>query len=182
MQPQHQSLTLLGEKLKRFREVHKESLAEASEAVEIPTDMLERIEHGKECPSEDVLTLLISHFGVHEQDAGQLWEWAGYGRTIEGHADALQDIANKAAVVLVALDSRVMYTNGASLHADQNGVTLSFSQAGLQQQSVPVARVGMSWELAAQVMTLLQQAVLRKTYLPKNHLLPPGGGDPKASS
>src|SRR5579883_1980269 len=68
---------LLGKQLRSLRETRRESVAEVSGAVEIDPELLERFERGEECPSEDILTLLISHFDMREQDALQLWEWAG---------------------------------------------------------------------------------------------------------
>src|SRR5664279_6184040 len=68
----------LGTQLKRLREVKSESLAEVSGAVEIDEKDLTRIETGHERPSEDILLLLISHFGVQDDKAAELWELAGY--------------------------------------------------------------------------------------------------------
>lgn len=162
----------LGQRLRYFRETRQESVAEVSGAVEIDPDVLERIERDEERPTEDILTLLINHFDLREQEAVQLWESAGF---VRGEArDALQDIASRATVVLLAIDARVMYVNGATISADQNGVILGFSQTGPQGQQLPVTRVGMSYEQAQQVMDALNRALLRKRYLPKDRLLPPG--------
>ncbi len=172
--PKHSSpLSLLGERLKQLRETRLESLAEVSGAVEIETDMLERIERGEECPSEDILTLLINHFSLHEHEAVQLWEWAGFNRNGD-KSDSLNDLASKAALVLIAIDARIMYSDDMTLTANKNGVVLQFSQAGMQGPAVPVSRVGMSYEQAEQVLVALQQALLRKKYLPEHKQLPPG--------
>ncbi len=165
---------LLGERLKQCRETRRESIAEVSGAVEIDMDHLERIERGEVCPSEDVLTLLINHFSLHEQEAVQLWEWAGFTRSHSDGANTVQDLASKATLVLVALDARVMYSDSATIKADDNGVVLNFMQGGMQNQSLPVARIGMSYEHAAKVAAALQSALLRQRYLPKHKLLPPG--------
>src|SRR5256885_9173824 len=68
----------LGEKLKAIRQKLHESVAEVSGAVEIDEQQLARIEQGQERPSEDVLLLLINHFGMQEDDAANLWQLAGY--------------------------------------------------------------------------------------------------------
>jgi len=172
---QSQPYTQLGQRLKHFREKRQESLAEVSGAVEIETELLERIERGEECPSEDILNLLINHFDLREQEAVQLWEWAGFSRN-DTRMEMLQELASKAAVVIVTMDARVMYTDSATIASDDKGVVLSFMQAGPQGQELPISRVGMSYEQAAQVMASLQRALLRKQYAPKYKLLPPGNG------
>src|ERR1700683_4187621 len=68
----------LGQHLKYVREQSRQSLLEVSGAVEIDEDRLERIEAGIERPAEDILLLLISHFGVADREAVQLWELADY--------------------------------------------------------------------------------------------------------
>lgn len=169
-----QPFGLLGDRLRHFREIRQESVAEVSGAVEIDTEVLERIERGEECPSEDILTLLISHFGLQENEAVQLWEWAGFAHVTDGRSEGLQDIASRASIVLVAIDARVMYTDGVSIAADKKGVVLNFMQPGFQPQQLPAARIGMSYEQAEQLFSVLQQTLLRKKYLPNNRLLPPG--------
>ena len=53
-------------------------MAEVSGAVEIDEQSLQRIEQGKERPTEDILMLLINHFGMQDDDAANLWQLAGY--------------------------------------------------------------------------------------------------------
>ncbi len=71
----------LGKHLKILRENQRKSLAEVSGAVEIDTDVLERIEKGEERPSEDLLMLLVSYFDLKDHEAVQLWDSAGYVRS-----------------------------------------------------------------------------------------------------
>lgn len=170
-------LNLLGRKLRYFRETRQESVAEVSGAVEIDTELLERIESGEECPSEDILSLLINHFDLREQEAVQLWEWAGFNRSNDLRSDSMQELANRASIVLVALDARVMYTDNVQISADQNGVVLNFMQPGPHGQSMPVSRIGMSYEQAVKVVNDLQQSILRKQYLPGTPLLHSGEED-----
>lgn len=167
-------LAQLGERLKQFRVSARESLAEVSGAVEIDTELLERIERGEECPSEDILTLLINHFSIREQEAIQLWEWAGFQQRNNVNIEGLQDLVSRATFVVVALDARVMYTDSATITGDTGGVVLNFMQTGMQGQSVPIARLGMSYEHAQKVVNALQSALLRKKYTPEHKLLPPG--------
>src|ERR1700760_3871302 len=69
----------LGRQLKALRNRLNESIAEASGAVEIDAEALASYELGKSRPTEDVLLLLISHFGAKDDEAVRLWEMAGYG-------------------------------------------------------------------------------------------------------
>src|SRR3982751_3098352 len=69
----------LGRQLKELRTRANESLAEASGAVEIDAKELASFELGRLRPAEDVLLLLISHFGAKDDEAVKLWEMAGYG-------------------------------------------------------------------------------------------------------
>jgi transcriptional regulator with XRE-family HTH domain len=59
----------LGRELKALRSRAKESIAEASGAVEIDEKQLASYELGQARPSEDVLLLLISHFGAKDKEA-----------------------------------------------------------------------------------------------------------------
>jgi transcriptional regulator with XRE-family HTH domain len=149
----------LGTHLKQVREQRNETLAEASGAVEIDPSALERIEDGRDRPSEDILMLLINHFEVKDQEAVHLWESAGYqdGDTNQRLPEQLE----KAAVVLLTLDNRTVYSDGLVIDANQSGLTLSFTQApNHQAQPNTVAKVGMSYEQAEQVLASLQTAIL----------------------
>jgi len=169
----HSPFALLGQKLRQFREIRRESIAEVSGAVEIDTELLERIERGEECPSEDILTLLISHFALREQDAVELWEWAGFQRSPD--SNGMQEMMSKATVVLVALDARVLYSDHSDVATNQHGLVMTFTQSATQQpQQIPIARVGMSYEHAQKVLEALQTALLRQKYEPQHKLLPPG--------
>src|SRR6185312_1399050 len=108
---------LLGQRLRQFRETRRESVAEVSGAVEIDTDLLERIESGEVCPSEEILNLLISHFSLQDHEAGQLWEWAGISRGTDS-LGSLQELGSRATLVLLAIDSRVQYSDSVSVKID----------------------------------------------------------------
>lgn len=169
----------LGIRLKLIRETHRESLAEVSGAVEIETEVLERIERGEERPSEDILMLLINHFGIQDPEAVQLWESAGYSQPLDGdrgHQSGFPggDMTGKQTMVLLAIDARVLYSDSVSMSGNDKGLVMHFAQAAGQQRPMPIARVGMSYEQAEEVLRVLQQSLLRHRYMPTQRLLPPG--------
>lgn len=143
----------LGDTLKQWRQRRKESVADVSGAVEIDEQTLLRIEQGNLRPSEDILMLLISHFGIHEDDAAGLWQLAGYDRQDE---DPVQPHANKTMVMIMAVDPRVVYSDGVQVMANGSGVIMNFAQGTGTPQALVTARVGMSREQAAMVLKTLQ--------------------------
>jgi len=151
----------LGERLKTLREKMHESVAEVSGAVEIDETMLQKIEQGQMRPSEDILMLLISHFGMQDDDAGVLWKLAGYEQPQPGNGrDSHEDLAgSRAAVLIMAVDPRIMYTDNVQVSATMSGVTMSFGQGGGPTQQITTARVGMSREQAQHVLQALQMAL-----------------------
>ena len=175
-EPKHNSpFQILGHRLRLLRENRSESLAEVSGAVEIDMDALERIEQGEERPSEDVLMLLINHFGIQESEAVQLWETAGYSpHNHEERTGGTSDQFMKPTMVLLAIDARVMYSDGMGISTSQTGLVMNFMQQAGQDRAMPVARVGMSYEQAEQVLRALQQSLLRHRYEPERRALPPG--------
>ena len=166
----------LGNHLKYVREQSRESLAEVSGAVEIDQQHLERIEAGLERPAEDILLLLINHFGVQDREAVQLWELAEYDSDIPDEirqSDIGGGQAGKPMVMLLAMDMRTMYSDGLDVTVNQAGVTLNFNQAVNATQTSPVARIGMSHQQAEQVMRVIEQALLQAKYGTPTKLLPP---------
>lgn len=162
MQNSNAPFRTLGNRLKYLREQSKESLAEVSGAVEIDEDSLERIEEGIERPSEEILMLLMSHFNMHENEAVQVWELAGYDRRLGPETSINpEELLNgsKPVVMLLAIDVRTQYTDGVDITADAAGVTLAFTQQTGQGNSQPVAKVGMSLEQAEAVARALQHAI-----------------------
>lgn len=161
MQSESAPFAVLGDKLKQLRAARQESLAEAAGAVEIAEEELRRIELGEERPSEEILMLLISHFGMAEDDAVQLWELAGY------NADDAEDThhaddghAHKTVVMMLALDPRVLYSDSVQVNGNQNGIVLNFMQTGGgMMPAMPVSRIGMSREQATKFAALLQETL-----------------------
>lgn len=166
----------LGNHLKYVREQSRQSLMEVSGAVEIEEERLRRIEAGMERPSEDILLLLISHFGVADREAVQLWELANYDSDMPEQIrpeSVEQHINPKNLVMLVGFDTRTIYSDGLDVLWNDAGLTLNFTQASSPSQRIPVARVGMSYEQAERVLDTLQRALLRAKYIGDTKLLPP---------
>lgn len=147
----------LGRQLKQLRTRVNESLAEASGAVEIDAKELASFELGKIRPTEDVLLLLISHFGAKDDEAIKLWEMAGYGMDkIPAAQMASAELRPQPA------DNRVLFTDIVDIVVNKYGVIMNFMQTGPASSSQPVARVGMSREHAKSILQILQ-ATLNKT-------------------
>jgi transcriptional regulator with XRE-family HTH domain len=143
----------LGKYLKNLRIRANESLAEASGAVEIDVRELAGFELGQTKPSEDVLLLLISHFGAKDDEAVKLWEMAGYAsdKIPDNHvvSSDFQVTQNS------SQDGRILFTDIVDIMVNNYGVVMNFMQSG-QNGSQPVARVGMSREHAKSILQILQ--------------------------
>lgn len=168
-QPPHHTL---GKYLKTIRQRQQETLGETSGAVEIDVEMLDRIERGDELPPEDILLLLISHFNVQEDDAAELWEMAGYAPP---ESDQPQYNQPRPAMLIVAADTRILYSNSAQIVSDDAGLTISFGQTmDGSQSALPVSRIGMSYEQAEKLLETLQRVMLRRRYGDGGRLLGDG--------
>lgn len=166
----------LGNHLKYVREQSRQSLIEVSGAVEIDEKRLERIEAGLERPAEDILLLLISHFGVADREAVQLWELAEYDSDMPDHIrpESLeQQLNSKNVVMLVGFDTRTIYSDGLDVSWNDAGMTLNFTQVTAPDQTLPIAKIGMSFEQAQKVIETLQRAMLHARYVGDTKLLPP---------
>jgi transcriptional regulator with XRE-family HTH domain len=184
-EPSHQSPhRTLGRFLKTMRQRLQESLGETSGAVEIAVEQLDRFERGAERPSEDILMLLISHFNLGDDEAVKVWELAGYDRRSQLFADNGRDdgdfeathLRQAVPVMLLALDGRILYSNGAEIVTDESGVVLNFTQGDKDkpgQQPTAISRVGMSYTQAEELLATLQRALLHKQYLSGPKQLPP---------
>jgi transcriptional regulator with XRE-family HTH domain len=174
-EPKRQSpFRTLGKHLKILRENQRKSLAEVSGAVEIDSEVLERIESGDERPSEDLLMLLVSYFDLQDHEAVKLWDSAGYAKGFKEQFHSLDDPQTKIATILLAVDVRAMYSDGVVVTGNESGVIMSFLQRAEQEQPLPVARIGMSYTQAEEVLRVLEIALLRSKYTPNKLLLPPG--------
>lgn len=155
----------LGERLRTIREKLHESVAEVSGAVEIDESALKQIEQGESRPSEDILMLLISHFNMQEDEATKLWKLAGYEQPRDGDYIPSRDQddapGNRAAVLIMAVDPRVIYSDSVQVTANQTGVVINFAQGVGTPQSITTARIGMSRDQAQTVLYALQTALER---------------------
>lgn len=147
----------LGRRLKELRTRANESLAEASGAVEIDVRELANYELGKVRPSEDVLLLLISHFGAKDDEAIKLWEIAGY--TTEKVPIAHVSNNDFQSQQIPGTDNRVLFTDVVDVLINNYGVVMNFMQSGPRNSSQVVARVGMSREHAKSILHILQAAL-----------------------
>ena len=149
----------LGKRLKQLRDGAGESLAEASGAVEIDVKQLANFELGRNRPSEDVLLLLISHFGAKDDIAIKLWELAGYdmGKIPASH---MASVETEKTIGILHTEQRVLFTDVVDVIVNNYGVVMNFMQsppAGSQPNTV--ARVGMSREHAKSVLQILQMTL-----------------------
>ena len=164
----------LGDRLRDLRKYNKESVAEAAGAVEIAEEELRRMEQGVERPSEEILMLLISHFGMKEDEAVRLWELAGYDSSDD--ADDRPDATiTKTITMAIAIDPRVMYTDSIQVNGNKHGVVVSFMQpGGGSLPQMPISRIGMSRSQAKNLAEILRDTIdqLDQYNAPKQ--LPPG--------
>ena len=143
----------LGKRLKALRDRANESLAEASGAVEIEIKQLASFELGQARPTEDVLLLLISHFGAKDEEAVRMWEMAGYGM---GQAP-VANLSSDESQSQLASEQPVLFTDVVDIVVNNYGVVMHFMQSGSPSTKArAVARVGMSREHAKSVLQILQ--------------------------
>jgi hypothetical protein len=174
----------LGQHLRNVREQSKRSLAEVSGAIEIDEQALRLIEIGQKRPEEEVMLLLISYFNVQDQEALHLWELAKYDSDLSDHlrfngadADVEADAStqSKPVIMMLTMDVRTLYSDGIEINTNQAGVTFNFTQSGSQGagNNVSVARLGVSYTQAEEVLHALQTALLHAKYVGETKLLPP---------
>lgn len=185
MSRQKRPFANLGRHLKNVREQASRSIAEVSGAIEIDEKSLKLIETGQVRPEEEVMLLLISYFGVQDQEALHLWELAQYDSDLSEHLHFSQDrepeattLMSKPVIMMLAMDVRTMYSDGVEINCNKAGVTLNFTQASHQANNqapatVSVARVGLSYSQAEQVLQSLERALLHAKYVGDIKLLPP---------
>ncbi len=161
----------LGIKLKDLRAQANESLAEASGAVEIDVRQLASFELGQTRPTEDVLLLLLSHFGVKDDEAVTLWEVAGYSMAKIPAVHMMSDPSNSHSA---SSDGHVLFTDIVDVIVNNYGVVMNFMQnTGPASQPSTVAKVGMSREHAKSVLQILQ-ATLSQTEHNQKRINAPG--------
>ncbi|MGH7195760.1 MAG: helix-turn-helix domain-containing protein [Candidatus Saccharimonadales bacterium] len=175
-----QPFTLLGSQLKSLREAKSESLDEVSGAIEIDNQTLEKFETGAECPSQDILILMINHFAVHDDKAVKLWRLAGYDPQPRAASDHPENHLQQTMItVMMALDPRIIYSDSARIAADKNGIVFDFMQTSAKGQIVPISRVGMSYAQAKDFLEVLNNTLNQATNIGQPKKLPPTNPSPK---
>lgn len=175
----------LGKRLKQLRMRKQASAAEVSGAIEIDELSLTSFEEGAQRPSEDILMLLINYFGINEDDAASVWQLAGYevpkldddqDDDIEStKADFIKDAmqGGHAAIMMLAHDPRIIYSDGVDITANKQGVVLNFTQGAHSGSRVPVSRIGMSYEQAKGILDVLQKTIKQAEQMNAPKQLPP---------
>ena len=177
----------LGRRLKELRSRARETLAEASGAEEIDVKALASFELGRSRPTEDVLLLLLSHFGAKDDEALKLWEIAGYraDRLPVAHmaSDNYADNESQS-----TSEQRILFTDIVDIVVNNYGVVMNFMQnSGSAKTPVKVARVGMSREHAKSILQILQATLSqteRNVQQTSNRLAAPdnSSSDPSANT
>jgi transcriptional regulator with XRE-family HTH domain len=150
----------LGRQLKALRDKANESLAEVSGAVEIDVRLLASFELGQTRPTEEVLLLLISHFGARDDEAVKLWELAGYGVSKIAAAQMSSDNSSAQNPSKTSDAKPILFTDVVDIMVNNYGVVMNFMQSsGPNSKPNTVARVGMSREHAKSVLQILQVTI-----------------------
>lgn len=161
-----------------MRERVSETLAEASGAVEIDVKELASYELGQRRPTEEILLLLISHFGAAEDEAVRLWDLAGYGMEKIPAAHMSNATADAGAT-----DSPVLFTDIVDVIVNKYGVVMNFMQTSSSANGKPrvISRVGMSREHAKSLLKILQITLAQTERPPKlpKRLSTPEDNQPK---
>jgi transcriptional regulator with XRE-family HTH domain len=176
-----------GVALKQLREKTSKSQAEVSGAVEIDQRILISYETGEARPPEDILFLLIQHFNLKNNEAQELWRLAGYNKNVIDETEYFinDEIGKAKQVHTVSVsqdDAKIVYTDMIQVMVNNYGVILNFLQgAGINDQPLAVARVGMSKEHARSIIAVLNKTLeqaddidLQKNNQIKRKQLPPG--------
>lgn len=153
----------LGKKLEEIRHRSKQTIPEVSGAIEVDYETLIRYEKGVERPTEDILMLMINYYCIIDKEADEIWEIAGYDHTTP---DATAQVP---ALLLMPLDGRVVYSDGAQVNVNNFGVVVNFLQAGVNGDPMAISRIGMSIEHAKSLAELLYKTIAEseKPKMPK---------------
>lgn len=165
----------LGRRLKDLRTRAKESLAETSGAVEIDVRELASYELGKTRPNEDVLLLLISHFGAKDDEAVRLWEVAGYNtdKSVSSRMATSETAAEQ------SRGQRILYSDIVDVMVNNYGVVMNFLQSGPANSTQTISRVGMSREHAKNVLKILQATLSQTENIQSRPISSPENNQPK---
>lgn len=157
----------LGQKLTQLRKELQETLPEVSGAVELDTEIIASYERGETRPSEDVLSMLITHFDIPEDEAEELWELAGYLPA----SDPTPNMPLQTMIV-IPVENKIIYSDNVKVEVNKQGVVVSFSQDGVSGQPALVSRIGMSLDQAKKVSEVLSDTIKRAENAGKPKQLP----------
>ncbi len=146
----------LGDTLANLRRQRNKTADEVAGAVEIDREKLLAFEKGEAKPAEEILGLLISHFDLDEHEASELWQLAEYKLENTSQETGLMP---QAAIMLLPLDARIVYSDSVQVTANKNGVVLNFLQGNGTKQQLPISKVGMSLEQARKVLKVLSKTI-----------------------
>lgn len=160
----------LGKELRRLRAKSNESVIEVSGAVEIDIEQLSNFENGLDRPSREILSLLMSHFRVNDDDYSKILRLAGYNSnpnddTFNSYQE--EPITQSSQVFVMPIDARIVYTDLVNIAINNHGVIVNFMQSsGINNQPLAVSRVGMSKEHAKSLLEVLK-TTLEQSEQPK---------------
>jgi transcriptional regulator with XRE-family HTH domain len=153
---------LLGFQLRNIREKNKQTIDQVSGAVEVDAGLLKKFESGLKLPDEDILSLLISHFDLRNDEAKKIWQLAGYDGFVDNFNFEPPVNTNQVpTIVIVPFDNKIVYSDLVQMTANNYGLVLNFLQASTQKNNQPqlVSRIGMSKEHAADIVKMLSDAL-----------------------
>jgi transcriptional regulator with XRE-family HTH domain len=160
--PNNTPFITLGQRLKSIRQELKQTLAEVSGAVEIDVEELNRMENGLDRPNEDILMLLMNHFGIQDNEAIVLWQLAGYDNL---QPSLTGDDHQRPLIVMMALDARVIYSDNVVIDVNDKGMVINFTQSAFGNNGeIPVSRVGLSYQQASELIKKLRLSMLQAKY------------------
>lgn len=159
----------LGSRIKKSRISSKMDISEVSAAIEIDEKTLKKIELGTLRPDEDVLELLISYLNIADKEADRLWDLAGYDSEGESDMNNLMNLSKGIVMLLSpANDNKTSYSDFLDVHYDKNGMVLNFKQVSGQQKPVDVARIGVSYTQAQEIIRIIQRVLYNRQIVEDN--------------
>jgi hypothetical protein len=148
---------------------------EVSTTLEIDEVILEQIESGVLMPSEELISLLTSHFLLTDEQTDELRNLAT--SQTEQSSDALmggiEDMLMKQIVMYMPVDNRIVYTDSMNATVNKHGVVLQFMQSSNKDgKPVAVSQVGMSREHAEKMLEVIKSTLEHHDKPKQTKLLP----------
>lgn len=141
-----------GSVLHTLRRKFHVSRADLCQALEISAEFLDKLEQGKEKPSEELVEQVINHFELEEGLANNLWLLAGY--PLDKNDDGMTT------AILPLAELKAVYTDVVHVSVNNYGVVLNFMQnIGPNNQPIVVSRLGMSKDHAYSIIDVLTRTL-----------------------